>query len=356
MVVDCHVHVFPPMGGPSGFRSTADHMRFVQWLMFHRSEGRRLDDNSVVTGADWHEDDDPDELQFRGGTYGRFLWTARGIDYSRQYLPVSMSNLESTPEMIAAHMDYVGVDKAVIQTGYTYGRLNRFISDAVRTDPDRFWGLAMVDEWRIDQPDQVRELETAIRELGLHGLFFNTGNLGRQGRKETVDDPIFDPFWDRVRQLGIPVFWNITSDLRGNEGYFAGHAAFGRWLKRRPDIPSVYTHGLPLYRFMDSSGSIVISEDVWEPLEAPNVLTEVLMPILQGHLWEYPFEEGQAIIRQYYERLGPDHLIWGSDLPNVERFCTYKQSLDYLRLHCDFISKADMDKICGGNTARLLQG
>ena len=158
-----------------------------------------------------------------------------------------------------------------------------------------------------------------------------------------------------VQNLGIPVFWNVTSDLRGNEGYVAGHAALGKWLRRYPDILSIYTHGLPLYRFTDSNGRISIPEEVWKPLESPNVLTEILIPILQGHVWEYPFGESRSIIREYYERLGPDHLIWGSDLPNVERFCTYRQSLDYLRLHCDFISNVDMDKICGGNTARLFK-
>ena len=355
MAIDCHVHIFPPMGGPSGFRTTRDHMRFVQWLMFHRSAGRRLDDNSIVIGSDWHDGEDPDELDFRGGTYGRFLWTAGGVDYSRQYLPTSLSNLESPPELIIANMDYVGIAKAVIQTGHTYGQLNEIVSDAVQSYPDRFWGLAMVDEWQADQPGQLRVLDKAINEQGLRGLFFNTGNIGHQGRKETVDDSAFYPFWDRVHDLGIPVFWNVTSDLRRNEGYLAGHAALGRWLRRYTDVPSIYTHGLPLYRFTDSGGRISIPDDVWKPLESPNVLTEVLIPILQGHVWEYPFGESQSIIREYYERLGADRLVWGSDLPNVERFCTYRQSLDYFRLHCDFIPNVDMDKICGSNTMRLFE-
>ena len=80
---------------------------------------------------------------------------------------------------------------------------------------------------------------------------------------------------------------------------------------------------------------------------------EILIPILQGGVWEYPFAEARPVIRQYYERLGADKLVWGSDLPNVERFCTYRQSLDYLRAHCDFIPDADMAKICGGNLERL---
>jgi hypothetical protein len=37
----------------------------------------------------------------------------------------------------------------------------------------------------------------------------------------------------------------------------------------------------------------------------------------------------------------------------VERFCTYKQSLDYVRRHCGFLSAAEKDSILGGNVAAL---
>jgi hypothetical protein len=42
-------------------------------------------------------------------------------------------------------------------------------------------------------------------------------------------------------------------------------------------------------------------------------------------------------------------------MPNVERNCTYKQSLDYLVRYCDFITPNDMDLITGGNAVRLLK-
>ena len=352
MIIDSHVHVFPPMGGPAGFRTTREHMRFVDWLMFHRSAGRRLDDNTVVVGREWHKGEDPEDLNFRGGGYGKFMWTADGVDFTRQYLPPSLAKLASPPELIIAQMDYAGVDRAMIQTGHTYGRLNRYLADAVRKFPDRFWALAMVDEWRVDHPSQLRALDHAINDLGLHALFFSSGNMHRQGGTEMIDDPAFYPFWDRVRELGIPVFWNITSDSAGQEGYLAEHFAFGRWLERYPEITSIYTHGFPLYRFM-ANGVVSIPSEAWKPLEAPNVIVEILIPILQGFVWEYPYSEGQQIVREYYERLGPDRLVWGSDLPNVERFCTYKQSLDYLRLHCDFIPADHMARICGENVAEM---
>ncbi len=157
-----------------------------------------------------------------------------------------------------------------------------------------------------------------------------------------------------LRDLGIPVFWNITSSDPGPDGWMKVHEAFGRWVERFPEVSSIYTHGVPLYRFMQD-GAITIPDEIWKPLEASNVFTEVLIPILMGGVWDFPYVEVQGLIREYHERLGPSKLIWGSDMPNVERHCTYMQCLDYLREYCDFISPNDMDAICGGNLAAMFR-
>ena len=358
MIVDSHTHVFPPMGGPSGHRSTRDHVRFVQHLlMFHHQPVRRAEDNSIITRQTLYDGQDPSldgltEVNFRGGGYGKFVWTVDEADYSIQYLPPTLTRLSAPPELMVAQMNYVGVDRVVLQTGHAYGRLNRYLAEAVRKFPDRFWALAMVDEWRAHRPSQIRVLERAINELGLHALWFQTSNLRQHKMSETVDAPVFYPFWNRVRGLGIPVYWFVTSVAPGREPYMAELAAFGRWVERYPEIPVMFTHGLPLSRFMEK-GRVSIPREAWRPLEAPNVMVEILIPISQGAMWEYPYLEAQPAILEYYERLGPDKLAWGSDMPNVERHCTYRQSLDYLRLHCDFIPSDHMARICGDNVARL---
>ena len=357
MIVDSHAHIFPPMGGPSGHRSTREHMRYVQHLLlFHHMPTHRVDDNAPVDIPPPYDGDDLSingllDVGYRAAGYGRFAWTVDGVDYQRLYLPPTLTDLKAPPELMIAQMDYVGVDRAVIQTGHAYGRLNRYISQAVRRFPDRLWGLAMIDEWRADQPGQLRVLDRAIKELGLSGLWFQSSNLALHNRAEMLDDPVFFPFWDHVRDMGIPVYWFVTC-LPGRQRYMAELAAFGRWVQRYPDIPTMFTHGFPLFRFMDD-GKIRIPDEAWSHVSAPNVMVEVLIPIFQGAIWEYPYVEARPIIGEYYERLGPDRLAWGSDMPNVERHCTYRQSLDYLRLHCDFIPPGDMDKICGGNVARL---
>ena len=361
MIIDSHAHAFPPLGGPSGFVSQTRHAMYTQHGMaYHHQPVRRLADHTPVGRQTLCNGEDVTmgglaDVDFRGGGFGRLAWTADGEECYLQYLPPTLVNLSAPPELMVAQMDYVGVDRAVLQTGHLYGRLNGYLADAVRRFPDRFWGLAMIDEWRADSPSQLRTLEKAIGTLGLHGLWFQTSALEQHGRAETVDDAAFRPFWDHVRDMGIPVYLNVTAAGPGPEPYMEQLASLERWLDRYTDIPVVYPHGLSLYRFM-RDGEIAIPEAAWRALTAPNLVAEILIPIFQGAIWEYPYVEAQPIIREYYERLGPDRLAWASDMPNVERHCTYRQSLDYLRLHCDFIPPDDMAKICGGNIARLFGG
>ena len=85
----------------------------------------------------------------------------------------------------------------------------------------------------------------------------------------------------------------------------------------------------------------------------PNIHLELLFPIMNGARWEYPYPQAQEIIKQLYAEIGAGKIMWGSDMPAVERVCTYRQSLDYLRYHCGFIAPDDMEKILGGNAVKL---
>ena len=47
--------------------------------------------------------------------------------------------------------------------------------------------------------------------------------------------------------------------------------------------------------------------------------------------------------------------MWGTDIPMVLRFQTYRQSLDYIRSYCEFLRPNEMDMVLGGNLARLMR-
>lgn len=53
--------------------------------------------------------------------------------------------------------------------------------------------------------------------------------------------------------------------------------------------------------------------------------------------------------------MGGERLIWGSDMPNVERNCTYRQSLEYLRVVASgWLPAIELDRILGLNVSNLL--
>jgi predicted TIM-barrel fold metal-dependent hydrolase len=59
-------------------------------------------------------------------------------------------------------------------------------------------------------------------------------------------------------------------------------------------------------------------------------------------------------VKECVERVGASRLIWGTDMPMVARFCTYRQSMDQFRVHCDFLSDAERADILGGTVARVM--
>jgi predicted TIM-barrel fold metal-dependent hydrolase len=243
--------------------------------------------------------------------------------------------MEAPPELALAQMDYVGVDVAVLHNQNFYGFLNDYIAEAVQRYPNRFIGLAQVHEEEAHTPGQIEELRRSVLELGLRGLYFAPGN--HDHNPNYLEDPKFTPFWDIVRDLGIVAYLSIN------------WRKVAAWAQRYPEVQIITGFpGVDLPR----EGSIRIPEALHRYLSQPNILLEIC-PIGYGARYEYPYTEMQAYIRPLYDAYGGSKFVWGSDLPNLERWCTYMQGLDFLRRHCTFISKPDMELILGGNLAKV---
>jgi predicted TIM-barrel fold metal-dependent hydrolase len=48
-------------------------------------------------------------------------------------------------------------------------------------------------------------------------------------------------------------------------------------------------------------------------------------------------------------------MMWGSDMPAALRVCTYGQSLDYIRAHCDWLPQPELEGILGENAVKLFR-
>jgi len=359
-IVDCHGHIFPPLADACGFDSAETHLMYQQRAMhLHGNQPvRRVRDHAITTEAHLWSPDDPSEngrkcdINFRVGRYGRFEWEKGSESYYLQFLPPHMHDMSSLPEFMIAEMDYAGIDAVVLQNDHIYGNLACYFADAIKRYPGRFIGLAQVDEAYGYKDEQIAWMEDQIRMVGMKGLYFTLAGFFRNGYKTYYTDPEFAPLWSTVEKLGIPVFWVfVNKSPRG--GFPAQFREFCKWYEGYPTIRSVLVHGLPTHAFADDKDIIQFPDYVAKLFEELPVYSEVLYPIMWGGKMNYPLPRAQQHFRQLYDRFGADRLIWGSDMPNVARYCTYRQSLTYVYDYSDFLSEADRAKIFHDTTLSL---
>jgi predicted TIM-barrel fold metal-dependent hydrolase len=133
-------------------------------------------------------------------------------------------------EFILQSMARAGVDRAVLQNARPYGRLNDVFAEAVQQHPNRFIGLADVKESEAHTEVELAELTRAVRDLGLRGVYYANRGLIHDLYRHGFDDPLFEPFWQRVRALGIPVFWELQGVPQNTpETYLAELDRLDRW-------------------------------------------------------------------------------------------------------------------------------
>lgn len=137
----------------------------------------------------------------------------------RPYGPITRHYHETGPRL--ADMDKAGVDMQVLSLNppmVTWAdadlgaRLARLYNDELAATvagcPDRLAGLATVP--LQDVPAAVAELDRAIRQLGLRGVF-----IGSNIRGKDLDHPDLLPFFAKAEALRAPVFVHPIDVLGG---------------------------------------------------------------------------------------------------------------------------------------------
>ena len=220
-----------------------------------------------------------------------------------------------------AEMDYAGVDWALLHRTPYLGIDNDFFADCCRQHPERLQGLAYVREWKIpgDPDGAIRELDRAVNALGLHGLQFLPYFSVLHGITEDWDRGRYQPFWEAVADLRIPVFFTFISQQEKTvEGYLAQLRRLRRWMERYPDVDAVLTHGFDWLRFLSTTVSCACPDAVYEaaPCDNPRFRVQILFAVFLGVVFDYPMLQFKPTLAQMIERLGPERILWGTDVPN----------------------------------------
>lgn len=337
MMVDIHAHAFPPLTEASGFQSPEEHVKYIQRLVSFATHMRF---EGELPGPD-------EEVQFRVGKYGKFEWIKGGRRGFLRYLPPTVVDMIWPPEHMLAHMDWVGVDKAVLYQGHLYGRLNDYLAGCVKKWPDRFAAVAQIDELRASEEPQLNELRRAIRILGLKGLYFE------EAQRPGIDDERFYPLWDEMLNLKVPLLLELGRPTTA-EQYLDRVSRTVKVMKKFPDLKTIIMVMGTNIRDPRDPEYVDMPKKILNLIQLPNVWYEIGYLLAFDKFDEYPYPLAQKITRKAYEAVGADKLVWGSDMPMLMRTCTYRQALDFVRRHCNFLSEAEKDLVLGENAIKLL--
>ena len=227
---------------------------------------------------------------------------------------------------------------------------NEELAGAQKRFPGRLWASGVVP--LQDTALALEELERCIGKLGLMGVNV-PGSIGMSGR---IDEERLEPFYDRVEQLGIPLFLHPT-DLafrRMLDGYNGAlYESLGRVvdvsvaayrlvlsgiMARHPKLKVVMSHGGGALPYQ--AGRMDKNSKAAKLPEAPSVyLRRMYTDTVQPHVL------GLKFTIDFY---GIDHVMYGDDFP-----CWHPEGALGIMAELD-LSQEDREKVMNLNARRIL--
>ncbi len=230
---------------------------------------------------------------------------------------------------------------------------NESVAAFCAKDPARLLPIGTV---ALQHPDlAVRQLETAVGELGMRGVQISTS----AGPGRELDDPSLAEFWAAAARLGAAVLihpWGCTLGTRLNAYYLFNSVGnptetalalsrllFSGLLERHPDLRIWSAHGggyLPSY--------VVRADHAWASRADARTTTEPPSVLLRRTFVDSLVYDPDQL-RHLVRVMGAGQVTLGSDFPfdmGVE------DPVD--RLEAAGLDPATTEAIRGGNAARLL--
>jgi hypothetical protein len=418
MIIDTHAYCFEAFDAAEPGRGWADP---AEHLALHRAGNAghhqpalRLDDALVGDASVLTRED----CDFRlDKARGRVVWTHGGRDWTKYFAPPNLLGCEYTAESLDCEMHHAGVDAALLHTDPSLVRDPAYYGEVVRRYPGRLYAMCPTDHPLLlrDPAAAAAAVAAGVGGQGLHGVKFHTNSWYGLTEEPWADGPTAAPYWDAVTALpsAPPVFfttgWGPRTDHRntfssrgqgtpgsehggppgedelssgarelagktlagkGNQaqggpaqaemqrGFVGEMQMLRRWLDLHPTSTAAITHGFPWRTFLDKDGGLQgMPDGAFAPFETGRCYLEVCFPVRLGDLFDFPYREVWPTLRTLVERVGADRLVFGTDMPFQNRFCTYKQSIKYLQApqYCPFLTDVQRARILGGSAAELLR-
>jgi predicted TIM-barrel fold metal-dependent hydrolase len=258
----------------------------------------------------------------------------------RQALPPAFDPPASPPEILLGYMDQAGVDCAVMVQHHLYGDQNATVIDALKRWPDRFVGFAYLGG--VGQPDAPDQLERLI-DAGLAGLKIELEMTRRLRADFCFDGEREWRVWERLEKLQRPLILDLNAAKPEDT------VALRKVIATFPHMRVAICHlgGAPRPGW-EERALLAKNPHVWVDIAS--------LQSAYGPDQEYPFPQSQELIRWAVDNLGAQKMMWGTDYPGVLNWGTYRQMVDVVRRHCEFLTPEQKQELLSGAAQRFLKG
>ncbi len=244
-----------------------------------------------------------------------------------------------------AELDHHGIERAVLLGSIMDDEVS--VARAVHAFPDRLIGCMRVDPTRPDAAERVRH---AVETLGLKGL---KGFPAMEGF-HAYDERVY-PVYAEAERLGLPVLFHfgllqsaIGAALRlpsQADARYSNPMDLQRAARDFPGVPFIVPH----------FGAGYFGETLLLAAHCPNVFIDTSSANGWLRYMPYPMDL-KLVFQRTLEAVGPERILFGTDsshFPRGFRRELLKEQLGIL--HALGVAKADVERLMGGNMARLLR-
>ncbi len=237
-----------------------------------------------------------------------------------QGIPYWMTDCRNRAELALAAFNEAGVDAAVVTQEYLDGNQNRYLLRVKEKYPRRFFVHGLID---FTRPEQLASQFRQVVKQGFKGIKYPEISLPRGRNAFRLDAPEVMAVWEEMQarrivlsidlvagDVQVPEMKNVLKafpKLKVAIGHF-GMVTQGNWMAQIRLANHENVH-------IDSGGMVWLFRH-----EGP------------------PFKSAQAKVKQAVRAVGAEKIMWGSDYPRTMCDFTYRQSLDWLRDGCEFLS------------------
>ncbi len=281
-----------------------------------------------------------------------------GIGYGRvtvgseqiQIMPPLSERMVHTPDMLLAHMDWVGVRKAVLLQGPFYGECNAYAAKAVRAHPDRLIGVAYFDPWREDARKEFDFICSAEIFVGVKLEFSELTGLAGIHRGAKLADGNIAWVWRELERRGMILVIDLGAVASASYQTEAVHSI----ATSHPNLTLVIAH---LAQPNPSVEADAAKWRLWEEQISlgllPNVYFDTASLPAYVSIEGYPFPSAGRYLRLAIDKIGSSKVMWGTDIPGLLAHANYPQLLQAARHHLEFLPDLERELVLGKNAERV---